>query len=503
MSTTLDLYNLSASITTDNASLKTRIEEFLYKFYSQKQSSFNKSTKNAYKVYASKVNNTYYLHINQFKHLCHFLGTIGYKLHVDTTNKHFDYDVALYDFNLQDKWKLYDYQEDIVNFLNDGATKTKLVHIQTGFGKGLISLAMLSKRKHRTAIVILPSFIEKWCKETIDVLDITLNNILVVQGSKNLKALIELAKEDALDYPFIIISSRTLQEFISAYEDNPSQFEEHYGITPIELFPLLGIGTLLIDESHMHFHAIFKILLYTNVKLLTGLTATLMSDDYVVKNAHNIVYPEATRYKNLEHDRYIDVYPVGYNIPPSSMSYIRLNEYGSTNYSHQAFEKSIMRNPILKRKYFLLIRELIEDYYITDYKEKDKLAVFVSSVAMATDLTDYIRTIFPQYSVERYCEEDPFENVIEPDIRVTTVLSAGTGIDIKGLRTVIQTINISSSVSNLQTLGRLRKLNDRDTKFVYMYCKQIPKHREYHLKRKEIFSGKVNSFIDRGCRTSL
>ena len=71
---------------------------------------------------------------------------------------------------------------------------------------------------------------------------------------------------------------------------------------------------------------------------------------------------------------------------------------------------------------------------------------------------------------------DPYENIIEPDIRVTTIISGGTAIDIPNLRTLILN-NIKSPVANLQTMGRLRDLQNRDVKFYYLYSEQIAKHR--------------------------
>lgn len=503
MPTTLKMYNLSVSLTTDNPNLKQKVDEFIYRYYTQKQSAFGKATELEFKLYSSKVGNTYTLHNNQFKHLYHHLKTINYPLHVDSTEKYLDYEVAVEDLRMRDGWELMDHQIPIVEFVLNSKSKAKLVPIQTGKGKGVVSLATLAVLKHRVGVVILPTFIEKWVEEITQVLDLKTKDVMVVQGQKNLRALIYLAKENAVTSPFIIFSSRTLQEFIVQYEDTPDAVRDIYGIEPIELFPLLKIGTLLIDESHMHFHALYKILLYTNVKNQIGLTATMISDDQIVRNIQNIVYPEEARYTGLAHDQYIDVYPIQYTITHNSVNQIRTTEYSSTNYSHQAVEKSIMRNKILRERYFLLIKELIDDYYIEGRSQKDRLAIFVASVNMATELTAYLCNMYPEYSVKRYCEEDPFENVTDPDIRVTTVISAGTGIDIKDLRVVIQTVSISSTVSNIQTLGRLRKLPDRDTKFLYLFSHQIKKQVAYHHKRKEIFATKVRKIIDRAARTSL
>lgn len=508
MSTELKMYNLSVALTTDNPNLRHKIDEFIYKFYTQKQTQYNmskwqKKSQIDYKLYSSKVGDTYYLHINQFKHLYHHFKDIGYPFTVDTTEKILDYEVSLEDLSLRPGWVLREHQIPIVDFLLTNPNKSKLVPIATGAGKGVISLATIAKLKHRIGIVILPAFIEKWAEEITQVLTVQIKDILIVQGQKNLKALVELAKEGSLEYPFIIFSSRTMQEAIVAYEKDPDQFLEIYGIKPIDLFPLLNIGTLLIDESHMHFHAMFKIILHTNVKNHIGLTATMISDEQIIRNIQNVVYPQNARYSGLAFEKYTDVYPIQYTIGPNSMKFIKQNEFNSTNYSHQAVEKSIMKNRIIRENYFRLICDLIEDYYVEGRTKNDRLIIFVASVNMATQLTEHINRVFPEYTCLRYCEEDPYDNVLTPDIRVTTVLSAGTGIDIKDLRVAIQTVSISSTVSNIQTLGRLRKLPDRDTKFLYLYSPQIKKQVMYHYRRKEIFSPRARKIIDRASRVSV
>jgi len=506
--TILKLYNLSVSLTTDNSILKYKIKEFISKFYLLNSNGFgnpnSKYTKpNAVKLFCGIICNSIYLHRNQFTHLKHYLNMENYPLHIDETIDYTNYEIELYDYSLNEGWVPYEYQDKIIEFITDNKTKTKLIPIQTGKGKSLIALAALSKIKCRVGLIIQPTFIEKWVSDITTVLSVKINDILVIQGSKNLKLLIEMAQSDSLDDVFIIFSARTLQEFISSYEENPDDVFNFYGITPIELFPLAKIGAVLLDESHMHFHALYKTLLYTNVKLQIGLTATLLSDNNVVKNTHNIMYPPITRYEDLAYDCYVDVYPIKYTINNNNIKLIRTREFSSNNYSHQAFEKSIMKVPFLKTNYFKLIKEIIENYYIESFLKDDKLIIFVASVDMATSLVAYINEIFPEYTCKRYCQEDPYSNAIEPDIRVTTVISAGTGIDIPNLRVAIQTIAISSTVSNIQTLGRLRKLKDRDVKFIYLYSGQIAKHIEYHNKRKEIFSGKVKNTIDRGSKQSL
>ncbi|EKD89699.1 MAG: hypothetical protein ACD_33C00005G0014 [uncultured bacterium] len=366
-----------------------------------------------------------------------------------------------------------------------------------------VSLFALAKIQQRIGIVILPIFIDQWIKSIATVHETTTDKVMVIQGSKALRLLIQLAKEDSLESPYIIFSSRTLQDFVTAYESNPELTEEMYGIRPIELFPLLGIGVLLNDESHAHFHALFKILLHTNVKFQIGLSATLISDNWIIKKMHNIMYPKNSIYETTETNRYTDIYAISYTISPNNLRHIKTNNYGSNMYSHTAYEKSIMRRDHMLVSYYKLITNTIDDYFIEEYLANDKLLIFVATVELASNLVKHLTLRYPKFNVKRYCEDDPYDNLHNSDIIVSTVISAGTAVDIKDLRVCIQTISISSSVSNLQSLGRLRKLSDRDVKFCYLYAGNLNKQKEYHIKRVELFKDKSNKIIYRSSSVGL
>lgn len=357
-----------------------------------------------------------------------------------------------------------------------------------------VALYSLAQVKMRIAIVILPTYIDKWVMDIATIHKATAKDVMVIQGSKSLKGLISMAKEGTLTSKYFIFSSRTLQEYINNYELNPQESVEIYGIHPVDLLPLLQVGSLLVDETHQHFHAIYKILLHSNVKLQVGLSATLMSDDGVVSNVHKVVYPARTIYDAGGLDKYADVYALSYSVPPDFLRSVKTSNYGSKSYSHTAFEQSVTRFIPMLKFYCSLIDNTMRDFYIDKYEAGDKCLIFVATVKMATHLTERYTKMYPDKIVKRYCQEDPFEHIQEGEIIVTTVISAGTAIDIPNLRTVIQTVCISSSVSNIQTLGRLRKLADgKDTRFCYIYAENLVKQRQYHHKRIELFRDRVAS----------
>jgi len=94
--------------------------------------------------------------------------------------------------------------------------------------------------------------------------------------------------------------------------------------------------------------------------------------------------------------------------------------------------------------------------------------------------------------VKRYVEDDPYDNLMKPDIRVSTLQSAGTAVDIPNLATTVMTTAVSSSQANIQGLGRLREMKDgRVPEFVYFACVDIKKHMEYHEKKREMLKDRT------------
>lgn len=501
----ITFYNLSVELVTSDYILLNHIREFIDKHYTSKQRGFGKNAVFENKVFASKINDQarYFLHANQFIHLYHYLHSVNYKLEPTEKIDKRNYEVATSNVAVRDGWKLRDYQVAVSDFLLNNPIKSKLVPMPTGSGKTATSLISLANLKQRLSIVILPVFIEKWVQDIVTIYNAQSLDVMVVQGSKSLAGLISMAKLGTFKHDYIVFSNRTLQDYISSYEENPEQCAEMYGCEPIELFPLLGIGILLIDESHMQFNSIFKILLYANVKFQVGLSATMLSDDNVVSRLHKIVYPSKQIYTDVKLDKYTDVYAVAYTIPEQVRRFISTKAYGSNTYSHIAFEQSIIRRPDLLQRYYNLINGNIEDYFIDEYIKNDKLLIFVSTIKLATHLSKMLAKKYPKFNVKRYCENDSYEEMLEADIIISTIISCGTGVDIPSLRVVIQTVSISSQVANIQSMGRLRKLKDRDVKFCYLYANNIDKQKEYHLKRKELFSDRTANFIIRSSRVGF
>ena len=263
------------------------------------------------------------------------------------------------------------------------------------------------------------------------------------------------------------------------------------------MYEHLGVGIRFIDEVHLDFHLNFKADLYTNTEHASAFSASLIDSQPFIVRMYNIAYPVIDRYKAPPPKKYIEARGVLYktrdNLTP------KISWAGRKEYSHGAYEQWILKSPTLTDNYLNMINDIVQGEYIANYREGDRLLIFCYSIEMATVITEYFKEQYPDKTVERYVEEDAFANVMEPDIRISTVLSAGTGIDIKKLKVAILTTAISSEKSNIQALGRLRELenDDRAPVFFWLTNEKIDKHMRYHESKKQLFADRTLSIGER------
>lgn len=441
----------------------------------------------------NKKQMVYRLHIHCFKEFMSHLKDHMYDESMYTVENVALKEPKVIDVKLNEGWVLRDYQEEAMEFtVSPNLYHSTLINLKTGRGKGVTSMAAIAKIGYRTAIVVKPMYIEKWKKELFQILNIDNKDVMIIKGGDNLKSVIQLAKEDKLEAKFIIFSNKTLQLWIKAYEEDSNAFKNlGYECTPSELFETLGVGIRLIDEVHQDFHFNFLLDLYTHTNHVISLSATLENRDAFMLKMYELAYPNDRRYREENVKKYIHSYAIMYRIKHGIS--IRTTEFGQKTYSHHAFEKSILKFNLL-HSYFDMICNIAEAGYLKNYQKGDKLAIFASSIDMCTRLTDLLKKRYPHLDIRRYVQDDPYENVIDSDIRVTTILSAGTAIDIPQLTTTILTIAIDSIQANLQTLGRLRDIPGREVNFFYLVCEQVPKHVEYHKRREKLLNESAATF---------
>lgn len=328
------------------------------------------------------------------------------------------------------------------------------------------------------------------------ILDVSEDNVLYVQGSKELNALMELALEDKLkDIKVIVVASRTMGIFFETYERFGEDALLYYPVLPIHFCELLSIGTRIKDELHLSLHANFTEELYLHVLRSFSLSATL-EDGTFKDEILAIMFPMEMRAPASKLVKYIAVTALMYRLhdPEGMVCTIR----GSTDYSHNAYEQWILKDKSRKSNYLSIVVNWLAHRFVKVRIPGQRAAIFATSVEMATEMQAALQRAYPDLTIARYAASagDVYVEAREADVLVTTVQSFGTGFDLDGLICSFMTTSINSHNTNIQVLGRLRELRkwpDLTPVFDYLVCEDVPKQLNYHEEKIRQFQHRVKS----------
>lgn len=379
-----------------------------------------------------------------------------------------------------------DYQLKINEYvMSPEPSPRKFVGIDPGMGKTFSACWAAAQYNKRIVAFLKPKYLKKWPGDLLENLGMSKDDVVVVQGSAALMNVISRAREGTLTEKAILVSNRTFQIYIDHYEEHGDGIlDMGYDCLPEEFCQVIKAGFRIGDEVHEDFHCIFKIDLYCHIEHSISLSATLEDDDEFTERMYKLAYPPAERCKIVVRNKYVQSYAMRYHIVQGEQ--LRTTEFGSTNYSHMAFEKNFFgsRHGWLLKHYLDMLDFRFQERWLTRYEDGQKCLIFAASIQMCTAIQKYLKAKYPDLDVRRYVQDDPYENLMKAQVCVSTIGSAGTGHDVKGLITVIMTNAISARAANIQTFGRLRKIPDVEVEFEYFTCKDIPKHMEYHLKKE-------------------
>lgn len=377
---------------------------------------------------------------------------------------------------------------------------TKIIEIQTGKGKSFCALYSVAQLRSRVLFTMRPGYIPGWI-DAIDgrtkILLVEEGDIVTVSGSSQLIKLIAMAQSGLLHAKLIFISNKTMQDYISYYEDVGNA--DKYGCAPHELCETLGIGIRVNDETHQDFHLTFKLDLYLHCPTALHLTATLVDANPFMNKMYNLMFPPYTRVDKGVYHRYVHVKAVSYQMIDAYKA--RIYNRGTQMYNHNAFETWIMKHPKLRRDYFKMIHAIVQKDYLDIKKEGQKLLVFFSSIEMVYGFIKYLEPEVDSSLVfaAHVDKTKNFDNLLKADIIVSTPISAGTAVDIPRLIRVINTISMGSPKQNLQLFGRLRDIVSKepegtDLMMIYLYCSDIAKQCQYHQEKIVLMDGRALTF---------
>ena len=395
--------------------------------------------------------------------------------------------------NLKSDYVPREEQDKFIKALSvDNEIPSYLLDLQPGYGKTLIGYFTCVNIHQRFCVLVKPTFLNKWVEDIKKYTHLEDGDIYIISGKESLIKLFDMKKDDINKIKVYVTSMRTITNYYYL-----SFEEDFYKIKPYHFMEYLGIDIVLNDESHKEFEALFKVIMWMNPYKLLGLSATMESNKPGMNYFYNLIYPKKDRLVSMFGlNKYLSLYFYNYRIAKG----IYLQHKTHRGYNHIMFEQSIMKNMYLLNDYIEMILSIIDKYYI-EYKKnidygidgKEKCLLFFSTIDMCTIFTNKIKTRYPDYNVQRYVEKDKYEDMLQGDIIISTPGSLGTGIDVPGLITAIQTVSIGDMQLNIQAAGRLREIKGKEVLYISVQTDGIEKQKSLKIKRLNILRDRVRS----------
>jgi hypothetical protein len=385
-----------------------------------------------------------------------------------------------------------DYQLGVIGDFRDPSMDNPLCTMAPGMGKTMCAIYALHKLGMKAILIMKGGFIPQWVGELESMLDLNKDDIAVAGSTDGFIKIMKANIDNPATNKIIIVSNKLIHNYIKDMESKNYRSKK-YPVKPEDMYEAMGIGVVIRDEAHMEFHSVFRQVLHQHVYKSISLSATFMTKNPVGRLMMEYMHPKDVRNDGGGQSKYIHVTAIEYGMVYGP----KIRHMGAMGYSHTTFEQSILKRPRLMIAYFDLINGLFnKDFLLRKENSTHKCMVFFATIEMCTEFVEYLSKKNPSLTIRRYTAEDPEEHLYESDVVVTTIGSAGTGKDVKGLITTILTVSIDSPVAVVQTTGRLRKPKDgMEVRLVYLFCRDIKKQVDYHRNKPLILDDRVVGIV--------
>ncbi len=379
------------------------------------------------------------------------------------------------------KLVLRDYQETAIEFMTEPQEDKcmRSLSLKPGEGKTLIAIMAILRLQRRALIVLPASLVDQW---TSVFGELTNAKLMVLRGSKTVLDIIKSNYE--IDADVILTSIQTIQEYAVG---NP-QYKE----APLlqDFIRGLQVGVKIVDECHLNFNANVMVDIQSDIDLNLYLSATHIRSSKSSNSIFNKIFPAHIRYGELEVNTHINVTEVRYGLGQIETKAI-LTDRG---YSQVKYEKYLLRQVTkLNRLIHHVFEPVLQKFFLEIKKPGQKLLILVGRVDFVNMLVEWLNEAHPILVSNAYYNGVSDDILTESDVIVSTVGSAGTGKDIKGLRTMILFTSFSSEPLNYQTIGRLRKMDD-EPEFVFLVNSGIQAQLRHAAIKKGIYQHMVKSY---------
>lgn len=380
-------------------------------------------------------------------------------------------------------------QEDAINFLtadnrfSDYRGKSQfMLNLDTGDGKTVAAISAILKLKYRAMIIVHQDKIkEQWINTIREKTSVKDNKILNIEGSYVIDELFK--NKSKRNYDFFIVTHQALNSYA----------REHGWSEIRKLFQVLKIGIKVIDEAHLFFENILKVDFFSNTLLSFYLTATFGRADGIESGIYRRAFLSAVRFgeETFNYDdkrKHINLIITYFRSHPEK-GYINVRtKMGFSAYKYIDYE--------IHEQYDSLVCVLKK--IITDTSHMEGKTLIISP---KIDSAEFFANVIKKHISEDVgtihsgnTEETNKINETKKYIS-STPKSLGTGVDLKGLRTIIN-LEPMGKISMDQLRGRLREYsNDKETYLFYPIDTSIPDVVSMLKRSMPMFKEKCKSIV--------
>ena len=329
------------------------------------------------------------------------------------------------------------------------------LNLEPGDGKTIATIMAITDHYRCKTIVILhqTKLKNQWKNEFLKATDIEEDRIYDIVGSAGMMNIID----GNIDADIFIVNHQTIHQFAATHGWNLVR----------EFFQKINVGLKVYDEAHKYFSNICMIDFFSNTKKTIYLTATFrrngIKEQTMFKRAFSNTYRFGEETSNYEGKRKHIIYYyclLNSNPPPIIVSRM-YNKFSISPFKYINYELSDGNYQF---------RTALKQVLLQVQNLRGKILIISPKKDSSEYLASFARMILPTktssvINSDRTREEN--EEATKADIISSTLKSLGTGIDIRGLRVIINLEPFSSEINMTQLKGRLREFSKTDDTFFF------------------------------------
>ena len=336
----------------------------------------------------------------------------------------------------------------------------QMITAATGAGKtylGVTSSALLSSR----AVVIVPfkKLLIQWKESYLQFTDIKESEILVVQGSKACKKILD---GEYTSVKVFILMVDTIVSFVERYGD----------LAAIDMFAAMNTYIKIVDEVHRDLKAQSMIEALCNFRMNYYLSASPGRTDRKEDRIFHALYYNLPKFGGTferQDEKHINVLIKKYFFTPNPKQVNKMINR-RTGMNTLTYEKILCDGNNEEKSSFEQALKVMLNWSKGIVAKTNRIMILAKTITFIEYIRAIAEEVFPGETSLYHGGLKPSEKeeALKARVIVATSSSLGTGADIPGLQHCYNCGTYSGKIEAIQTAGRLRKLQDPAQQSVYI-----------------------------------